>query len=310
MTNQRVLAEGADSLIVGSHVEWMKRAGYHVVLMDISNDATGKYLVDDFEVVPKYGSPGLEDQLWEIVERHGITMVIPSVDEGLLFWASIRKAWAEKNVHVLVSPPDIIDICSDKLKTHKFLTKHGFPSPKTKTYWSLGTPLKKPRKGRGSQGVEYFPDEPSESKQNDDVIWQELLTGPEYTVDVLCTAPGQVHYCVIRERLMTKVGLSTKGRVVEHPEIERTARNVAKKAEFFGPINIQFIEAGYDQDKEKRFAITDINPRISGGQALTLDATENWFDLYPRIFAGEVLNPRPVTIGRAMSRCFKNIFHE
>jgi len=305
----RVLAEGADSMVIGSHLDWMKKAGYHVVLIDITEEATGRHLADHFEVVPKYGASNIDAVMADIISRHNIELVVPSVDEGLPFWASRREEWAKKGVHILVSNLETIEICQDKLRSHEFLVEHGLPSPKTQMTWSQETSFMKPRIGRGSRGVRYCPEGPPASSA-ENVLWQEYLDGPEFTVDLLCSAPGEVLYCVIRQRLTTSNGLSVKSRVVAHPEIEKTARNLAKVANFFGPVNVQFIEFGQNRGTENCFCITDINPRISGGQALTLDATENWFALYPKILIGEKLKARPVKIGRTLNRCFKNIFFD
>lgn len=297
------LIEAADCPIVVGQITRMKAAGYHrVILIDIVPDALGFPFADAHYVVPPYSDPAAAERaIDEIRVRENINLVIPSVDEGLLFWAGQRDRWAGLGVQVLISSSATVALCVDKLETFRFLEKHGFHTPATGLSYDPERPLMKPRRGRGGQGQRLWPNAPQGDVQRD-VLWQAFVEGAEYTVDLLCHRPGEVLYAVVRRRLEVLSGISVGGLVVDFPALEAEARRFAALARLFGPANIQFIVAD-----DKAFII-DVNPRTSGGQALALEATENWYAIYPQLAGGIEPRPKPLQIGKRMRRYFCESF--
>lgn len=291
-----VLIEGADCPAVGSHVAWARAAGWRIVAIDIVADAIGFALADAAYVVPPYGRAEAARVALDVVRsRERIDLVVPSVDEGLAFWAGLAPLWRAAGTQVLISPPSAIAPCLDKLATHAFLVRNGLSTPPTAAARAPGLDLTKPRRGRGSRGVRRLAAHQPAPESDEEMIWQAFVDGPEYSVDLLCGHDGPV-YVVVRRRLATASGISVKGEVVDRPDLAAPAVRLAEIAGFLGPVNVQFIDGPAGP------MITDVNPRSPGGLGLSLAATENWWALYPRLLAGEPIVPVPVRHGTRMAR--------
>ena len=70
-------------------------------------------------------------QLLSIVKANRVKLLVPTVDLDLKSLARNRARLAAAGCRVLVSNPDVIDICQDKRKTYRFLVKNGFDAAKT-----------------------------------------------------------------------------------------------------------------------------------------------------------------------------------
>ena len=70
-------------------------------------------------------------QLLSIVRTNNVKLLIPTVDLDLKLLAQNKPKFAAAGCCVLVSTPDVVDICQDKRKTFRFLLKNGFDTPLT-----------------------------------------------------------------------------------------------------------------------------------------------------------------------------------
>ena len=138
------------------------------------------------------------------------------------------------------------------------------------------------------------------------MISQELLTGQEYTIDVLCDKDGEPVYIVPRIRTTVKEGKSTEGIVVENNRIVDGVKKICKAIKFKGPINIQCFEL---ENGDIKF--TEINPRLGGGTVLGIEATENWFPLIVDTFVYDkkIKANNKVQYGLKMSRYYDEVFY-
>jgi len=135
------------------------------------------------------------------------------------------------------------------------------------------------------------------------MISQELLTGVEYTIDVLFDHLSQPVYIVPRKRVDVVDGKSTKGVVVKSDLIEGYIHKIAKLLKFIGPINFQcFVDNG-------QIHFLEINPRVAGGMALGFAASENWVRLIiHNILKGRDIEPKQVKYGMSMLRYYGEHF--
>jgi len=298
----RALIDGAGSLVIGSHIRWMKDAGYFVVATDIVEDFVGRHLADRGYCTPPYTEEeACAETLNQIIDQERINLIIPIVDEGLPFWAARREELAFQNVFAPVSAPESIAIANDKWRSFEFLRSIQVPTPRTAQEWEEGLMLTKPRFGRGSTGVALHCDVPVENVPGG-YLYQEHIEGQEYTVDLLCDEPGRCVYTVVRHRVKTESGVSVMGEVVCDEEIADAARTIARELEIFGPANVQCIR------NHKGAFFIDLNLRTSGGQALSLKATENWYSRYADMAARKDLIPVPVQTGLKIFRSFNETF--
>src|SRR5262249_770451 len=112
--------------------------------------------------------------------------------------------------------------------------------------------------------------------------------GDEYTVDVLSDLSATPVLAVPRLRLETKEGISSKGRVVRDPEMERLCLEMAAHVGLKGPTCMQL-----RRDPQGRLKFLEINPRIGGGSVFTTLAGVNIPKLLLDLIDGMQIAPPP-----------------
>jgi carbamoyl-phosphate synthase large subunit len=221
------------------------------------------------------------EQLLSLVERHGIRLLVPTVDLDLRLLARHERRFADLGCRVLISAPDVIDICQDKRRTSGFLAKHGFDAPLT---MSVRQTLSTDRKGLISwprfvkrwdgyasqdnavvhdrEELQFF------AKRIPNAICQEYVEGTEFTCDVYVDFEMQVRCVVPRWRIEVRSGEVSKGQVVKHPGImARSRRLVELLGAGPGIITLQVFLTDKDEIK-----FVEINPRFGGGVPLSIEA--------------------------------------
>ena len=294
----RILTEASGSLTSGYIIKAIQEAGHICVASDVNDTCFGKYLADDFVIMPKKDDPTLWKIVEEILIEKRIDVVIPSLDETLLGWAEKKDYFRALGIYIILSESSTVSICQDKWLTYNFFVKNGIPTPKTSL--TQDCPLVKPRFGRGAVGVKAT----SEHIDMHNMISQELLKGVEYTVDVFCDRNSNPVYIVPRRRINVRNGKSTEGIVEEHPTINRWISTIIQRLFFVGPINVQcFVQ------HDGSISFVEINPRIAGGMALGFAATENWINLIiENIINKQDIISKPIQYGLEMKRYYAEIF--
>jgi carbamoyl-phosphate synthase large subunit len=296
-----VLTEGVGSPAWGTLLPLMQQTAEAVVALDIDPLASGLYLADRGLLVPPYSDADCFDALCAVCRRENISVVVPTINEGLLNWAEKAGEFAAAGTTVIVSPPETVAVCVDKWRTYQFFRENDIPTPPTSL--QADHDLLKPRVGRGGAGIRRLT--PADhSLCMDGYITQKLLRGREYSIDALCDLNGQPLYIVPRERLSVESGLSVRGRTAAHPDMERHAARILSSAHFRGPINIQCF------DTSEGVFFTEINPRLAGGMSLSMAATENWFDVLARLIGGGPVRPVEIRRGMVMMRYYADCFRQ
>jgi len=217
------------------------------------------------------------------------------VDLDLKRLAQNKAAFFRKECRVLVSDPDVIDLCQDKRETFRFLTGQGYDSPHT---MSIRTALKqtsragalafpcflKPWDGYASRSNVLVTDQHElkfYAKKVPNAICQEYIEGIEFTCDVYVDFSGKVRCVVPRQRLEVRAGEVSKARIVKDPVVIETVTGlVAALGAGPGVITVQLI-----QTKERKLKFIEINPRFGGGVPLSIRAGAN----FPKWILQEVL---------------------
>jgi len=234
-------------------------------------------------------------QLLAVVERYGVRLLIPTVDLDLKLLARKEAAFAEFGCRVLVSSPDVIDICQDKRKTYRFLVKNGFDTPLTMSIRSalaagkLSWPcFLKPWDGYASRGnavVKSRKELAFFAKRIPNPICQEYVEGTEYTCDAYVDFSMNVRCVVPRKRIEVRAGEVSKGQVVKDAHImSQAAKLVDKLGAGPGVITLQLF---LTPENEVKFI--EINPRFGGGVPLSIKAGAD----FPKWIFTELLEKKP-----------------
>lgn len=294
----KILTEASGGLTSSYLIKAIKDAGYHSVASDIDSEIAGRYLADEFVILPKSDNPQLWDTVVQELETRKIQCVIPSLDESLHQWAKRKEFFQDKDIYICISDEDVVNIFQDKWLTYQFFVENQIPTPKTSLQQEYS--LIKPRFGRGSAGI-FIADKDVEMEGN---LSQQYIQGIEYTIDVFCDKNSNPIYIVPRKRLHIKDGKSTAGIVVNHHAIIEHVKQICAATRFKGPINMQCIET-----KKGDIQFLEVNPRIAGGMALGFAATENWVKLIVEHFIeNKEVTPVTVKYGLKMMRYYSEFF--
>lgn len=276
--------------------------GLKIDLSLLGTDATelssALQLCDKGFVVKPVTDASYIKQLLSIVRTNKVKLLIPTVDLDLKLLAQNKPKFTAVGCRVLVSTPDVVDICQDKRKTCRFLLKNDFDTPVTMSVRSALSKKKlnrpcflKPWDGYASRGNAVVNNRKELSffaKRIPNAICQEFIKGTEHTCDVYVDFSMKVRCVVPRKRIEVRAGEVNKGQVVKHPRImSEAARLVETLGAGPGVITLQLFLT--DDDKVK---FIEINPRFGGGVPLSIKAGANFPKWILQESLGEKINIR------------------
>jgi carbamoyl-phosphate synthase large subunit len=213
-------------------------------------------------------------------DAKGRAVLITGASTGI--GAACACTLAAAGCRVLVSTPDVIDICQDKRKTYRFLVKNGFDAARTMSVRSV---LAKKRitwpcflkpwdgsAGRGNAVVMNRKELSFYAGRIPNVICQEFVEGAEFTCDAYVDFGMKVRCVVPRKRIEVRAGEMSKGQVTMNGRIiDEAIALVEKLGAGPGVITLQLFLT--DDGKVK---FIEINPRFGGGAPLSIKAGANF----------------------------------
>src|SRR5690606_34063237 len=104
---------------------------------------------------------GYIDHLIELCLKESVDLLIPGHDHELLLFSKEIHRFHEKNIEVIVSEPEVIDVSRDKLRWYEYFSKYGcriVPTYAVKEFkknpdLSIFPAIVKPAGGSASQGI-------------------------------------------------------------------------------------------------------------------------------------------------------------
>ena len=258
-----------------SQYRYFQQLGHRVVAGDCSPLSVGFCFADAAYVLPRADAPRYVDTLVDVCRRERVDVFLPALDEELLLVSENLDRFTAVGTKPIVSSPDTLRVCVDKLHTFEAFRKHGIPTIPTRLPDQAAEndsfpAIVKPRRGRGSSGV-YVAKNATElaffSRYVADAVIQPYIAGTEYTVDVLADAESQLKIVSPRKRLATDSGISSKGVTAWHDEIVRHVRDIVRQLRIVGPANIQCFVTDDDQ-----VVFSEINARLAGTCILSIAA--------------------------------------
>jgi len=249
-------------------------------------------------------------QLLSIIKTDRVKLLVPTVDLDLKILSQNKSKFSALGCRVLVSRPEVIDICQDKRKTYRFLVKNGFDTPITVSIRSAllrgSSPVSrhskrgsrvtspgfpcflKPWDGYASRGNAIVKNREELlffAKRIPNAICQEFIQGTEHTCDVYVDFDMKVRCVVPRKRIEMRAGEVSKAQIDKQPGImSESARLVEVLAAGPGVITLQLF---LTSDNKVKFI--EINPRFGGGVPLSIKAGAN----FPKWILQELLGQKP-----------------
>lgn len=251
----------------------------HLIGSDTTSTAPALTCADQPVLVPPIGDDGYISALLDIVRKHHVDALVPTIDTDLLPISKHRDAFQDAGCIPLIATPEVIEICRDKVLTHDFLTGNGIDTPDTFTPEQVNALPKhrfpyfiKPRYGSASLLVHKIEDELDLhyylNKIGEPIV-QEFVDGLEHTLDVYVGLDGIPRCVVPRARWQVRSGEVCKGVVIKDQRIMEAGKRVVEALgqSVRGLVTLQCIVTA-----DHRIRFIEINPRFGGGAPLGIAA--------------------------------------
>jgi carbamoyl-phosphate synthase large subunit len=267
-----------------------------LVVADADEQASGRFLNEKFEVVPKAGEERFIREVERICSEHKIEVIFPLVTRELFLLAKHKSRLLKKGIKVIVSNEDGLQIANNKSHLYKHLGENRIPVPEfhvvntveefSNAAQKLGYPSRdfcfKPSVSNGSRGFRIvsarvnehqllFQQKPSStyigyekaleilaSGSFPELMVMEYLPGEEITVDTI-VKNGIPQLILPRRREQMREGISIRGEFVRNEEVISYCDGIIRSMNLHGPIGIQV-----KQNDRGAYRILEINPRIQG----------------------------------------------
>jgi len=262
-----------------------------VFACDSSADAPALQKADKAFIVPRIDHEDYIDTLLAICDDHQIGLLIPALEPELLLLATNRARFLAVGTVPLVSDPEIIATCCDKLASSQFLSECGLRVPYTfdsldaaraaLSRGDIAFPLViKPRWGVSSIGIQFPEDdeelelsyqltkkriersflaELSAADSQHSILIQERLIGQEFGMDVINDLNGR-HVCTfIKRKIRMRAGQTDQAVTTRDDRLEMIGQLIGEKLGHLGIVDCDAFVT------EHGCYVIDINPRIGGG---------------------------------------------
>ena len=236
----------------------------------------------------------------DICRKYQVDALISLNDLELPILADNKLKFEALGVKVIVSDPNVIDICFDKYKTAQWIESIGLKSPKTYVHLldakaaiakgEIDFPLfMKPRWGSGSIGLETVDDMEeletyyhllmkkikktilaTASVGDDYIMIQEKLTGDEYGIDVMNDLNGNHVGVSVKKKLAMRAGETDKAMTIDLPEIREIGKIVGKNLHHIGNLDMDVMQRANGD-----YCVLELNPRFGGGFPFSYEAGVN-----------------------------------
>ena len=276
---------GIDGIIVGT---------------DMQLTAPALSVADVKEQVPPVYAADYIDRTLEICRKHKINAVISLNDLELPILSKSRQRFGHEGVTLIVSEPEVIDICFDKYRTAQYVESIGLKSPKT--YVNLDGAIEalkngelvfplvlKPRWGSGSIGIEFVNDFDElhdvyaqllknvkksilgkASQGSEYILIQEAIKGQEYGMDVMNDLQGNNRGVSVKMKLAMRAGETDKARTVDNASIRAIGRKLGENLRHIGNLDVDVFE------RDGQYYVLELNPRFGGGFPFSYEAGVNF----------------------------------
>lgn len=253
---------------------------------------------DEAVTVPAIAAPEYIDALLAICLVKRVRVLVPLIDVDVVRLAPYREVFASIGTTVICPTPEMVELGFDKRRFAEFAAAEGLPYPHTYENSQLAQaryPLfYKSQRGFGSMAVGVVRT-PGEAQallaERPDLLFQEVITAPELSVDAYLARSGKCIVCVPRIRDKVIGGEAYQTHTVREPALQqlalRTLQALAKRG-LRGPVNVQLFGG-------ERPVLIEINTRLGSASVLSNQASGGrLFDAVLREACGEEVDGDPL----------------
>lgn len=272
----------------------------HIFATDMQESAPALQIASDKRKVPGVNAPNYIDRTLDICKEFNINALISLNDLELPVLAENKEKFKALGVNVIVSDPNVIDLCFDKFKTTQWVESLGLNAPKT--YVTLASakdalvkgeiafPLfMKPRWGSGSIGLETIDDMKeldiyyhilmkkikksilaTASVGDEYIMIQEKLTGQEFGLDVMNDLQGNNVAVSVKKKLAMRAGETDKAITVDLPEVREMGAIIGRNLKHIGNLDVDIMQRANGD-----YCVLELNPRFGGGYPFSYEAGVN-----------------------------------
>ncbi len=294
---------------------------YNIFGADISPYAYGLYQEDFVKTYIVDRKRYIQDIL-DICKKEKIDAIIPGGEEPVLLLCNYKNIFDKENIPLAINSKRVIELCTDKIETFKYLGAQGIPVPITKLIDDV-TDLNgldypciiKPSTGSGGSVFAYLAEDMQEAslyisylkKRGITAVAQEYISDSEgeYTVGVLSLSNKEIVGSIALKRFFnSKLSYLVKyndriissgysqGLIDDFKNIRKQAEDIASKIDSCGPLNIQ------GRFKEGVFYPFELNGRFSATTYLRTMAGFNEVDIFLQsLFGHEYMLPKNIKYG-------------
>lgn len=258
-----------------SIVKSLSDSDYYIIGLDANILSAGLYAVPAAYIIPRADELHYIDSLLKICEKEKCRIIFPGSDTELPILSRNTERFAKIGATVVISRPEVIDACNNKLQTFYLLSENKISVVSTvevinfiekKTDINYPIIIKPKIGGSRSQNVFLIKNEQNlfhvfakENFHKNDYIVQEYIDGNEYTCGSI-NLNGRCHGVIIMRRIL-RDGDTYKCFVEKNKTIEEEVLKVMRLLKPFGACNVQLRLRG------KVPYIFEINARCSGTTA-------------------------------------------
>lgn len=240
------------------------------------------HISDNYFKVPPATDINYCETILDICVKNNIKMVIPTIDTELLILSQNRQKFIDKEISLVISDFDFIQICRDKRRTNALFLEHNINIPEQfdsqKSYDFRYPVFVKPYNGSLSKGI-FILNSEKELKQeylnNPELMFMSYISPEdykEYTIDCYFDKKSNLKSIVPRERIFVRAGEINKGVTRKNSIVTELGEKISTLRGARGCITIQVF---YNERTQEILGI-EINPRFGGGYPLSYQAGANY----------------------------------
>lgn len=226
---------------------------------------------DTYIQVPPICDPAYYDHMIRLISEYHVDLIVPLIDDDIFIFSEDNPDLVRMGVRSTAPCRDVIEALSNKENLENTLHRLGISTPITfkraEDIDPAATYFTKAVIGCGSRGSKLI-DGATALKfitKGSGQIVQEVCFAPEITVDVVHDSTMVFTAC--RERIETKLGVSTKCRVYHDDNVQHMMERVVMALKLPTAFCVQFMHNSSGQ-----LSLTDFNLRSGGGTAISAAA--------------------------------------